>query len=128
MDFIFHCLKQEKDVSIYWRRVTNRYKKYDAGCPITPLATKIRRSICIRPTVTKVFHKLSRAVSVKHTSCNWRNGEATYLVLPKRYFSFEIERNLLQSKTHFAWYTISICFSFFVICIIADSLERIHSN
>ena len=53
-------------------------KKYDAGCSITPLATKTRRSICTWPTVTKVLDKLSRVVSIKRTSCNCRNGEATY--------------------------------------------------
>ena len=43
-------------------------QKTDAGCTITPLATETRRYICIRPTVTKVCDKLSRAVSVKYTS------------------------------------------------------------
>ena len=101
-------LNQEKDVSICWRQVTNScyyelqiVKKYDVGCTITPLSTKTRRSIYTRPTVNKVFDKLSRAVSVKHTSYNWRNGEATYLVLFTGYCSF-----------------ISVCFSFFVICIL----------
>ena len=36
-------------------------------------------------TATKVFDKLSRAVSVKHTLYNWRIGEATYLALLTRY-------------------------------------------
>ena len=112
----FYHFKQEKDVLICWRWVTNRYKKYDADCTITPLATKTRRSICTRPTVTKVFDKLSRAVSVKHTSYNWRNGEATYLVLLTRYCSFDIQRNLFHCKIHFAWYEISVCFSFSLIC------------
>ena len=102
--------------------------KNDSGCTITPLATKTRRSICTRPTVTKVFDKLSRAVSVKHTSYNWRNGEATYLVLLTRYCSFDIQRNLFHCKTHFAWYEISVCFSFSVIFILADSLEKIDPN
>ena len=64
----FYHFKQEKDVLICWRWVTNRYKKYDTDCTITPLATETRRYICIRLTVTKVFDKLSRAVSVKYTS------------------------------------------------------------
>ena len=109
----FYRLKQEKDVSICWRRVTSRYKKYDAGYPMTPLATKNRRSICTRPTETKVFDKLSREVSVKHTSYNWRNAEATYLVLLTRYCSFDIQSSLFHCKIYFAWYKISVCFSFF---------------
>ena len=124
----FYLLKHEKDVSICWRQVTNRFKKYNTGCTITPLTTKTRRSICTRPTVTKVFDKLSRAVSVKHTSYNWRNGEATYLVLLTRYCSFDIQRNLFHCKTYFVWYKISVCFLFFIICIITDSLESIDSN
>ena len=124
----FYRLKQEKHVSICWRRVTNRYKKYDAGCPMTPLATKNRRSICTRPTETKVLDKLSREVSVKHTSYNWRNAEATYLVLLTRYCSFDIQSSLFHCKTYFAWFKISVCFSFFVICTVSDSLESIDSN
>ena len=123
----FYCLKQEKDVLICWQRFTNRYKKYDVDCTITPLATETRRSICTRPTVTKVFDKFSKAVSVKHTY-NWRNSEATYLILLTRYCSFDIQRNIFHWKTHFAWYEISDWFSFSVICTIADSLERSDSN
>ena len=121
-------LKQEKDVSIYRRRVTNRYKKYDTGCTIVPLATKTRSSICTRPVATRVFGKISRAVSVKHTLYKCRNGEATYLVLLTRYCSFDIRRNLFHCKKHFARYEISVCFSSFVICTVADSLERIDSK
>ena len=99
----YFILKQEKDVLICCRRVTNGYTKYDAGCTITSLATKTRRSICTRPRATKVFDKHSRAVSVRLTSYNWRNGEATYLVLLTRYCSFDIQRNLFHCKTHFAW-------------------------
>ena len=62
---------------------------------------------------------------IKHTSYNWRNGEATYLVLLIRHCSFNIQRNLFHCKTLFAWYKISVCYSFFVICTIADSLERV---
>ena len=82
----------------------------------------------LEPTATKVFYKLSAAVSVKHTSYNWRNGEATYLVLLSRYWSFDIHRNLFYCKIHFAWYEISFCFSFFVIYTMTDSLERIDPN
>ena len=81
------------------------FKKY-AGCNMTPLSTKTRRSICTRPIVTKAFDKLSRAVSVKDTSYNWKNGEATYFILLTRYCSF-----------------ISVCFSFLV-----GSQVRIDSN
>ena len=56
-------------------------EEYDAGCNNTPLTTKIRISIYTRPTVTKVFDKLSREVSVKHASYNWRNSEASYKIL-----------------------------------------------
>ena len=118
----------KKDVSICWRRVTKIYEKYDAGCTFTPLATKTRRSVCTRPTVTKVFDKLSRAVSVKYTSYNWRNGKATYLVLLTRYCTFDIQRNRFHCKTLFAWYEISVSFSIFIILTIADLLEKIDSN
>ena len=124
----FYRLKQEKDVLICWRRFTNRYKNYDADCSITPLATKTRRSICTRPTVTKIFDKLSKAVSVKHTSYNWRNSEATYLILLTRYCSLDIQRNLFHRKTHFVWYETSVWFLLSVICTIANSLERFDSN
>ena len=117
----FYRLKQENDVSICWQRVTSRCKKYDADCTMTPLATKNRRSICTRATDSKFFDKLSRAISVKHTSYNWRNAEATYLVLLTGYSSFDIQRNLFHCKIYFAWCKISVCFSLFVICTIADS-------
>ena len=90
----FYRLKQEKDVSICWRWVTNRYKKYDAGCTITHLVAKTRRSICTKPTVSKVFDKISRAVSVKHTSYNWRNAEATYVPF------YKISRVILFTAKH----------------------------
>ena len=96
--------------------------------PSLPLATKTRRSICTRPTPTKVFDKLSRAAFAKHTLYNWRNGEATYLVLLTRYCLFDIQRNIFHSKTHFAWYEISVYFLFFVIYTISDLMERIHSS
>ena len=89
---------------------------------------KTRRSICTRPTVTKVFDKLSKAVSAKHTSYNWRNSEATYLILLTRYCSLDIQRNLFHRKTYFAWYEISFWFLFSVICTIANSLDRFDSN
>ena len=104
-----------------FQRVTSRCKKYDADCTMTPLATKNRRSICTRATDSKFFDKLSRAISVKHTSYNWRNAEATYLVLLTGYSSFDIRKNLFNCKSYFAWCKISVCFSFFVICTIADS-------
>ena len=113
-------LKQEKEVLICWRQVTNRYEKHDADCTITHLATKTRKSICIRPTVIKVFDRLSRVFSVKHTSCSWRNGKATCLILLTRHCSFFIQKNLFHCKIHFAWYKINVCFSFLVICGIAD--------
>ena len=98
------------------------------AAPSLPLATKTRRSICTRPTPTKVFDKLSRAAFAKHTLYNWRNGEATYLVLLTRYCLFDIQRNIFHCKTHFAWYEISVYFLFFVICTISDSMEKIHSS
>ena len=48
-----------KNASICWWQVTNRYKKYDAGCTITPLATKTR----------KYFHQ---------TDCHHRLGQDFY--------------------------------------------------
>ena len=69
------------------------------AAPSLPLATKTRRSICTRPTPTKVFDKLSRAAFAKHTLYNWRNGEATYLVLLTRYCLFDIQRNIFHCKT-----------------------------
>ena len=90
-----------------FQRVTSRCKKYDADCTMTPLATKNRRSICTRATDTKVF--------------DFRNAETTYLVLLTGYSSFDIQRNLFHCKIYFAWCKISVCFSFFVICTIADS-------
>ena len=90
-----------------FKRVTSRCKKYDADCTMTPLATKNRRSICTRATDTKVF--------------DFRNAETTYLVLLTGYSSFDIQRNLFHCKIYFAWCKISVCFSFFVICTIADS-------
>ena len=77
---------------------------------------------------TKVFDKLSRAAFAKHTSYNWRNGEATYLVLLTRYCLFDIQRNIFHCKTHFACYEISVYFLFFVIYTISDLMERIHSS
>ena len=120
--YAFYRLKQEKGVLMCWRQFTNRYKKYDSDCTITPLATKTRRSICTRPTVTKGFDKIFKAVSVKRTLYNLRNSEATYLILLTRYCSFNIQRNLFHWKTHF----VSLCFS--VICTIADSSKRFDSN
>ena len=82
MDFIFSSKKK-----MFWfvdDTLQTDTKKYDADCPITPLATKIRISICTRSTVTKVLDKLSGAVSTKRTPYNCRNGEATYLVLLTR--------------------------------------------
>ena len=111
----FYPLKQGKDVSVCCRRATNRYTKYDATCTITALATKTRRSICTRPTATKVFDKHSRAAFAQHTSYNWRNGEATYLVLLTRHCLFDIQRNLFHCKTHFDWYEIRAYFLFFGI-------------
>ena len=111
-------------VSVCCRRAKNGYTKYDASCTITSLATKTRRSICTRPTATKVFDKLSRAAFAKHTSYNWRNGEATYLVLLTRYCLFDIQRNIFHCKTHFAWYEISVYFLFFVIYAISDLLKN----
>ena len=67
---VFIVLSKKKKVSVCRRRVTHRYKKYDAGYAIIFLATKTRKSICTRPPVTKVFDKLSRAVPVRHTSYN----------------------------------------------------------
>ena len=113
MDFIFSSKKK-----MFWfvdDTLQTDTKKYDADCPITPLATKIRISICTRSTVTKVLDKLSGAVSTKRTPYNCRNGEATYLVLLTRYCSFDNQKNLFHCKTHFAWYKISVCFSFFVV-------------
>ena len=124
----FELLKQGKDVSVCWRRATNRYTKYDAACTITPLSTKTRRFLCTRPTATKVFDKLSRAAFANHTSFNWRNDEATYLVLLTRYCLFDIQRNSFHCKTHFAWYEISVYFFVFRNITISDSLERIHSS
>ena len=86
------------------------------------------RSICTRPTATKVFEKLSRAAFAKRTLYNWRNGKATYLVLLTRYCLFDIHRNIFRCKTRFAWYEINVCFLFFVIYTISDLLERIHSS
>ena len=123
----FYPFKQGKDVSVCCRRAKNGYTKYDASCTITPLTTKTRRSICTRPTATKVFDKLSRAAFAKHTY-NWRNSEATYLVLLTRYCLFDIQRNIFHCKTHFAWYEINVYFLFFVIYTISDLLERIHSS
>ena len=47
-------------------------------------------------------------------------------MLKQHIWSFlqDIQSELFHCKTHFAWYKISVCFTFFVICIIADSLER----
>ena len=96
----FYLLKPEKDVSICWRRVTNRYKKYDAGCTITHQVTKTRRSICTKPTVSKVF--------VKHIWYNWRNAEATYLVLSTRHpeWAFSLQNTLcmVQNKCLFFFF------------------------
>ena len=116
----FYRLKQEKDVLVCWRRFKNRYKQYDADCTITPLATKTRWSICTRPKVTKVLEKFSEAVSVKHTSYNWRNGEATLFI---RYTEepFSLKNALCLDE-------ISDWFLFSVICTIADSLEKFDSN
>ena len=103
MDFIFSSKKK-----MFWfvdDTLQTDIKKYDADCPITPLATKIRISICTRSTVTKVLDKLSGAVSTKRTPYNCRNGEATYLVLLTRYCSFDNQKNLFHCKTHFARYT-----------------------
>ena len=125
---IFYSFKQGKDISVCCRRAKNGYTKYDARCTITPLATKTRRSICTRLTATKVFENLSRAAFSKHTSYNWRNGEATYLVLLTRYCLFDTQRNIFHCKTHFAWYEISVYFLFIVIYTISDLLERIHSS
>ena len=117
--------KQGKDVSVCCQRAKNGHTKYDAGCAITLPATKTRRSIYTRSTTTKVFDKISRAAFAKHTSYNWRNGEATYLVLLTRYCLFDIQRNIFHSKTHFAWYKISVYFLFFTV---PDLLGRIHSS
>ena len=124
----FYPFKHRKDVSVFCRRAKNGYTKYNASCTITPLATKTRRSICTRPKFTKVFDKLSRAAFAKQTSHNWKNDEATYLVLLTRYCLFKIQRNIFHCKTHFAWYEISVNFWFFVIYTISDLLERIHSS
>ena len=124
----FYPFKQGKDVSVCSRRAKNGYTKYDISCTITSLATKTRRSICTRPTGTKVFDKLSRAAFAKHKSFNWRNGEARYLLLFTRYCLFDIQKNIFHCKTHFAWYEISVYFLFFVIYTILHLLERIHSS
>ena len=126
MDFIVS--RKKKVFRFVDDKLQTDIKKYDAGCSITPLANKTRRSICTWPTVTKVLDKLSRVVSIKRTSYNCRNGEATYLVLLTRYYSFDTQKNLFHCKTHFAWYEIKVCFSFFVICAKVHSLERIDSN
>ena len=83
-------IRSSKEKIFRFRGTKNGYAKYDASCTITHLATKTRRSVCNRPTATKVFEKLSRAAFAIHASYNWRNGEATYLVLLTRYCLFDI--------------------------------------
>ena len=124
----FYPFKLGKDVSACCRRDKNGYKKYDASCTITPLATKTRRSIRTRPTATKVFDKLYRAAFAKRTSYIWRNGKAAYLVLLTKCCLFDIQRNIFHCKTHFAWYEISVYFLFFVIYTLSELLGRIHSS
>ena len=103
----FDCLKQEKDVLVCWQWVTNRYKKYDAGYSITPLVTKTRRSICTRPTVTKVFVKFSRAVSYKTHIIQlkkwWSNifgpsYKTLFIQYPEESFSLQNTFCLVQNK------------------------------
>ena len=80
----FYPLRQGKDVSVFCRQITNRFTKYEAGCAITPLAIQTRRYICTRLTASKVFDKLSREAFSRHTSHNWRNGEAKHALLATR--------------------------------------------
>ena len=102
----FYRLKQEKDVSICWRRVTNRYKKYDSGCPMTPLATKNRRSVCTRLTETKVFDKLSRGfckTHIKQLEKCWSNifgpsNKILFIWYPEQPFSLQNILCLVQNK------------------------------
>ena len=66
-----------------------------------------------KPEDLKVFDDLSRAAFAKRTSYNWRNVEATYLVLLTRYCLFDIQRNSFHCKTHLAWYEISVYYYYY---------------